>query len=216
MSSLGLISDIVVGRIVQNLSIKMPKIDKLTSFLHFHDSKATTLDVILHGGSEGINSPFMQKLFQHSKSKRNSVIMFNFPFLERGDKHSSGPELKEELNVLRKMLATANLDRFDHIRLIGKSLGGIVASYYLSNLTKREKKIYEVIILGYVTGEVKLIDFPGKITIIQGEKDKFGNIEVIKKDLEKAVSRNITYHQIPNADHSYRDPETKKQLSKTT
>ncbi|BCX14331.1 MAG: dienelactone hydrolase [Patescibacteria group bacterium] len=186
--------------------------NKLTSFLHFHNSKATTLDVILHGGSGGINSPFMQKLFESSKGKGNSVIMFNFPFLERGDDHSSGPELKEELEVLRKMLSIAGFDKFSHIRLIGKSLGGIIASYYLNSLTDEEKKLYEVIVLGYVTGEVKLNEFTGKITIIQGEKDKFGSIEVVKKDMDGAISQSITYHQISNADHSYRNPETKQPI----
>lgn len=185
--------------------------NKLTSFIHLHNSKATTLDVILHGGSGDINSPFMQKLFQHSKSRGNSVIMFNFPFLERGEEHSSGPELKEELEMLRKMLVIADFDKFSHIRLIGKSLGGIIASYYLNSLAD-EKKLYEVIILGYVTGNVKLKEFPGKITIIQGEKDKFGDIDVVKKDMKGAISQGIIYYEIPNADHSYRDLETKKPI----
>lgn len=186
--------------------------NKLTSFIHFHNSKANTLDVILHGVSGGIDSPFMQKLFQHSKSKGNSVIMFNFPFLERGEEHSSGQELKEELMMVRKMLLIADFDKFSHIRLIGKSLGGIIASYYLNSLVDEEKKLYEVIVLGYVTGNVKLKEFTGKITIIQGGKDKFGNIEVVKKDMDGAISQGIIYHEIPNADHSYRNPETKEPI----
>ncbi len=185
---------------------------KLTSFLHIHNSKATTLDVILHGGSEGINSPFMQKIFESSKTQGNSVIMFNFPFLERGEERSSGPELKEELDVLREMLSVAGFEKFAHIRLFGKSLGGIVVSYYLNSLSEKERKLYEVIILGYVTGDVKLKNFEGKIIIIQGEKDKFGNIDVVKKDLNGAVSKNITYHEISNADHSYRDSETREPI----
>lgn len=186
--------------------------NKLTSFLHFHNSKASVLDIILHGRSGGINSSFMQKLFQYSKNRSNSVIMFNFPFLERGEENSSGPELKEELEMLRKMLSIANHDKFNHIRLIGKSLGGIVASSYLNNLSNKEKKLYEVIILGYVTGYVNLKNFTGKITIIQGEKDRFGNIEVVKKDMDGARSQSITYHQISNADHSFRDPKTKQPI----
>ena len=186
--------------------------NKLTSFLHSHNSKAATLDVILHGGSGGINSPFMQKLFQHSKNRGNSVIMFNFPFLERGEENSSGPELREELGVLRKILSIAGYDKFSNIRLISKSLGGIVASYYLNSLPDKEKRRYEVIILGYVTGEVKLKNFAGKITIVQGEKDRFGDIEVVKRDMDGAMSKCIIYHEISNADHSFRDPKTKKPI----
>jgi len=184
----------------------------MVSFIHFHNSTAQTLDVILHGGSVGIDTPFMQKVFQVSKDKGNSVIMFNFPYLERGEDHSSGPKLKEELSTLKKMLGIAGASEFTHICLIGKSLGGIVASFYLDSLDFEEKKRYEVIILGYVTGDVKLEGFGGKITIIQGEKDKFGDIDVVKKDLQDAVLRNIAYYQIPNADHSFWDPVTKEPI----
>ena len=184
----------------------------LTSFIHFHNSKAATLDVILHGGSGGIDSPFMQKLFEYSKNKGNSAIMFNFPFLERGEEGSSGPDLKEELRILGEMLKVVKFNRFTRIRLIGKSLGGIVASYYLNSLTEKEKNFYELIILGYVTGEVRLKKFPGKIIIIQGEKDKFGGIKAVKKDMKDAMAKDVFYHEIPNADHSYRNPETKEPI----
>ncbi len=52
--------------------------------------------------------------------------------------------------------------------------------------------------------------FPGKISIILGEKDKYGNIEVVKNDLKNAVSKNIEYFEIQKADHSYRNPQTKE------
>jgi predicted alpha/beta-hydrolase family hydrolase len=183
-----------------------------TSFLHFHNSKTQTLDVILHGGSQGIDSSLIQKLFESSKKKGNSVIAFNFLYLEKGSEQSSGPELKEELEALKEMLSLAQSDNYTEVRLIAKSLGGIVASFYLNELTEESKKRYQIIVLGYVTGDVKLKEFAGKITIVQGEKDKFGNIDVVKKDLENAVSKEITYYEVKDADHSYRVPETKEPL----
>jgi hypothetical protein len=45
---------------------------------------------------------------------------------------------------------------------------------------------------------------------------KFGNLESVKKDLQNAVSKEITYHEIPYADHSYRDPETKESIYEDT
>lgn len=85
-----------------------------------------------------------------------------------------------------------------------------MASYYLKNLPKEECKKFSIIILGYILGDVNLKTFPGKITVIQGEKDRFGNIEAVKHDLKDAVSQGIKYHQIDGADHSYRNPETEK------
>ncbi len=186
--------------------------NNLTSFYYYHNSKANILDVILHGGSVGIDSLFMQKIFQKSKEKGNSVIMFNFPYFERGEEHSSGPELKEELKTLEKILDMVNAKDYQHIRLIGKSLGGIVTSYYLRNLKKDEQKRYEVIILGFVVGEVDLRSFRGGITIVQREKDKFGDIEVVKRSMKGASSSEIYYFEIKGADHSFRDPQTKEPI----
>ncbi|MGB6839215.1 MAG: alpha/beta family hydrolase, partial [Microgenomates group bacterium] len=117
--------------------------------------------------------------------------------------------LKEEIEVLKSILNFCEAKSYKQIRLIGKSLGGIVSSYFLRELPKKEHGRYSVVILGYITGHVDLKDFRGKITIIQGGKDKFGNIEVVKKDLRGAESKDISFFEIPNADHSYRDPKTK-------
>ncbi len=180
------------------------------SFNHYYNSQSSQLDVILQGGSHGIDSSILQKVFENSKQKRNSVVAFNFPYYERGDENSSGPELKEELNTLQQILDYCNYKEYKHIRLIAKSLGGIVASYYLNKLSNEEMSKFSVVILGYVTGQVELTNFTGAITVIQGEKDKFGGIESVKENLKTAISKNITYIEIPLADHSYRDPETKE------
>lgn len=178
----------------------------------YHNSSASTLDVILHGGSSGIESSFIQKLFNNSRELGNSVIAFNFPYLERGGENSSGEELKEELDTLQKILDLCEYKKYKRIRLLGKSLGGIVASYYLDKLPIKESKRFSVVILGYVTGGLKLKAFKGKISVIQGQKDKFGGIDVVKDDLKNAKSEEIHFFEIEGADHSFRVPETKKPI----
>jgi predicted alpha/beta-hydrolase family hydrolase len=182
----------------------------LTSFNFYHNSKTDTLDVVLQGGSHGIVSSILQKVFNRSKEKGNSVIAFNFPYFERGEENSSGPELKEELEALHNILDFVKYKEYSKVRLVGKSLGGIVASYYVESLTEEDSKRFSVVILGYVTGDVKLKDFSGSITVIQGEKDKFGGIGIVKEDLKDAVSKDIKYLEVKGADHSYRNPETKE------
>ncbi|MEK7526199.1 MAG: alpha/beta family hydrolase [Patescibacteria group bacterium] len=184
--------------------------NNLTSFYFYHNSKSNTLDVILCGGSYGIDTDFMQKVFTHSKEKGNGVILFNFPYFERGEEHSSGEELLEELETLQKMLDVAGYKNYKKIRLIAKSLGGIVASFCLDKLPKSEHDKFEIIILGFVVGSPKLNNFTGKITIIQGQKDKFGGIEAVKKELINAKSKNIRFIEIPNANHSFKDAKTDK------
>ncbi|MBP9759612.1 hypothetical protein KBD45_08015 [Candidatus Dojkabacteria bacterium] len=175
------------------------------SSLKLIENKPNTLDVLLHGRSGGMNYSLMQKIADVCVKQGHSVANFNFPYFERGEEQSSGPELKEELETLKSVLSECKAEEYKHIRLIGKSLGAIIASYYLKALSKEEQSKYSVIVFGYVTGSIDLKNFEGKIDIIQGEKDKFGNIETVKNDLKNAVSKDISYFEIKNADHSYRD-----------
>ena len=101
---------------------------------------------------------------------------------------------------------------YKYIRFVAKSLGAIVASYFLKSLPTTEHGRYSIIVLGYVLGSINLTSFLGKIIIIQGENDKFGGIKKVKIDLRNAISKDIRYIEIPSADHSFRDPETKEPL----
>lgn len=175
--------------------------------MDFIETKSDTLDVLLHGAGGGMNHSNMLKAFDACVKQGHSVVNFNFPFFERGDEHSSGPDLIEEVETLKKVLAECKADRYKHIRLIGKSLGAIIAAKYLSQLKPEEQNKFSVVIFGYDTGMINISSFPGKISIIQGEKDKYGNIEVVKKDLENAASKDISYFEVPNADHSYRNEQ---------
>lgn len=173
--------------------------------IKFINNKSDILDVLLHGSSGGMNYSLMQKVFDECVRQGHSVVNFNFPYFERGEEQSSGPELKEELEVLEFVLNECKYSEYKHIRLIGKSLGAIIASYYLKSLSKEELSKYSIVVFGYVTGSIDLNIFEGKIDIIQGEKDKFGNIEVVKNDLREAISDNINYFETKDADHSYRN-----------
>lgn len=177
----------------------------MTNSLVFKDLNSDTLDVLLHGSSGGMNYSLVQKIFDECVKQGHSVVSFNFPFFERGEEQSSGPELKEETETLQAVLDQCNSKEYKHIRLIVKSLGAIITSYYLKSLSKGEQQRFSVVVFGYVTGSIDLKNFDGKIDIIQGEKDKFGNIEIVKNDLKNSVSKNINYFEIKNADHSYRN-----------
>lgn len=182
-----------------------------TSSLKFVKKESDTLDVLLHGSSGGMNYSLMQNIFDECVKQEHSVANFNFPYFERGEEQSSGPELKEELETLKSVLNECKAEEYKHIRLVGKSLGAIIASYYLKALPKEEQSKYSVVVFGYVLGSIDVKSFDGKIGIIQGEKDKFGNIEVVKNDLKNAVSKDINYFEIKKADHSYRN-ETKEPI----
>lgn len=174
-------------------------------------TESDTLDILLHGGAGGMNQSLMLKIFEACVGLNHSVASFNFPFFERGDEHSSGPELEEEIATVKNVLEYCKSNKYKHIRLIGKSLGGIIIGKFLSKIDISNQSNYSVVIFGYVTGDISLNSFSGKISIIQGEKDKYGNIEVVKKDMSGAISKDISYYEIVNGDHSYRN-EVKEPL----
>ena len=69
----------------------------LPNYKYFFNNKAEVLDVVLHGGSQGMDSGFMNKIIEASRIEGNSVVAFNFPYIERGEENSSGQELLEEI-----------------------------------------------------------------------------------------------------------------------
>jgi len=182
------------------------------NFKFFYNNRANTLDVVLHGSSQGMDSLFINKVVEASRNIGNSVVALNFPFFDRGEEKSSGPELIEELETLQIVLDECKSETYEHVRLIGKSLGGVIAGMYLSKKNKSDLNKFELIIFGYDIGYIDIKSFPGKIRIVQGSKDKFGDIEAVKKDMVGSVSTNIEYLTIEGADHSYRVPETKEPI----
>ena len=149
----------------------------------------------------------MQNLYQAGKKKCSTVI-FDYPFHDRLEKRGMGDDLSEEINALEGVLEFCKVDGYKKVKLVGKSIGGVIAGKFLSKLNHDEQKKFELVVLGYDLGWIKIQDFVGKITIIQGEKDPFGDVELVKKDMEGASSTDIKYYEIKGADHSYKEPET--------
>lgn len=179
----------------------------LPNFKLFHNKASTTLDVVLHGISEGMDSMLINKIVEASKANGNSVVAFNFSFFERGEKKSSGVELEEERASLQSILEFCKAQEYTTIRLIGKSLGGIVAARFLQDVPVEEHSKYCIMFFGYDIGYINIKNFTGEMTIVQGSKDKYGNIEAVKKDLEGSMAKNINYIEIEGASHSYCNPE---------
>jgi predicted alpha/beta-hydrolase family hydrolase len=180
----------------------------IPGYKFYFNPKAENLDVILQGSSVGMDSQFITKIWDASIKAGNSSVAFNFPYFERGETNSSGEKLIEETEALKNILIVCKSENYKTIRLIGKSLGGIVASFFLKELPQAEQSKYSVVIFGYVLGATDLKKFPSKIDIVQGSKDKFGTMEKVKEDMENALSKNIAYYLVEGGDHGYKNPET--------
>lgn len=176
--------------------------------LILHNQNTETANLILHGGSKGIESEFIQKLFDASVKTGATTLAFNFPYLDRGEENSSGDELMEEVQSLSSAIDLLKTLGGKRINIIAKSLGGIVASYYLTNKERDLGITFSLFVLGYVVEDVKvpIVDLD-KFVIIQGEKDRFGDAEKVESRLQKHSTKVTHIINVPAADHSFRDEQ---------
>ncbi|BCX14213.1 MAG: hypothetical protein KatS3mg085_745 [Candidatus Dojkabacteria bacterium] len=151
----------------------------------------------------------MEKLYKKSTASGISTITFNFPYLDRGEENSSGEDLTEEQQTIAQIINFISQFNFKEIKFIAKSLGDIVLAKYLQNNQKdlHEKKI-EVVIPGYVLGDIDLSGFKGNLTVIQGSNDRLGNADAVRKDLYSNGLSEARVIEIEGADHSYRISDT--------
>jgi predicted alpha/beta-hydrolase family hydrolase len=180
-------------------------IENLT-YVHCHKTESTTCFLVLHGGDvEGIVSPFISSIITSLSKSGTSVFGFNFPYCERNEESSSGEDLREEICALNNVVDFLRISGYEKINIVAKSLGGIVASFWLE---KEKISGTQIFILGYVIGSVKTLAFRNNhVSVIQGQLDKFGDIEKVKDEFRKNNILVSEIVEIPNADHSYRNKE---------
>lgn len=177
----------------------------------FSYSKSDTINIIIHGGSKGIESQYMRKLYNRSATSDKSTITFNFPYLDRGEENSSGEDLVEEQETIAQIINLISPFNFKEIKFIAKSLGGIALAKYLQNHQESLKdKEIKVVILGYVLGDIDLSSFKGSLTVIQGSNDRFADADAVSRDLSSKDLLDTKVIEIKGADHSYRVPDTKE------
>ena len=175
------------------------------TYKYYRKRGAKIVYMILHGGGPvGVETDFISSIFDAIAATKNSVLCFNFPYCEREEEASSGPELKEEMDALKRAIDFAYLEGFSKIIIVAKSLGGIIASYYLEQYPDGQ---IELLILGYIPSETKQRAISNNLKlVIQGTNDRFASPIEVKKNVGSLVE----VIEIIDADHSYRN--SKKEL----
>ena len=170
------------------------------TYKYYRKKGTKTVYIILHGsGPVGVETNFISSIFDAIVETKNSVLCFNFPYCDRGEEASSGPELKEEVDTLRRVIDFAYLEGFNKIIIVAKSLGGIIASFYLEQYPNNQ---IELSILGYIPGEIKQMAISNNLKlVIQGTNDRFAS----PLEVEKSVGDLVEVIEIIDADHSYRN-----------
>ena len=177
------------------------KIDMQELTYKYYRKKGTKIVyIILHGGGPvGVETDFISSIFDAIAATKNSVLCFNFPYCDREEEASSGPELKEEMDALKRAVDFAYLEGFSKIISVAKSLGGIITSFYLEQYPDSQ---IELLILGYIPGETKQRAISNNLKlVIQGTNDRFASPIEVKKNVGSLAE----VIEIIDADHSYRN-----------
>ena len=163
--------------------------------------------ILLPGSSGGLHHPLMKMLYKGLISRGKSTAMLEYPYQT---KNAAPPanDLSEELDALKILLADLNSKGFERFIYIGKSLGGLVATWLMREDTYRES-CDAIHIMGCVLARnneegVDMTAARDKIgVVIQGELDDYGNSQVVTSVLTQSGC-NATVIGITDGDHSYR------------
>ena len=174
------------------------------TYKYYRKNKSKNIYLIIRGGGPvGVETDFISAIFDTISKTNNSVLCFNFPYCERGEENSSGPDLLEEVSTLKQVINFVHTEGYNRITIIAKSLGGIISSYYFA---KYPDKSIDLIILGYIPNEIKQNAISENLKlVIQGENDRFAT----PSEVQKIVGSKVAVIEIKNADHSYQDHNKK-------
>ena len=170
------------------------------TYKYYKKNNSKNIYLIIHGGGPvGVETDFISAIFDTIAKINNSALCFNFPYCERGEENSSGPDLLEEISTLEQVIEFVHTEGYNRITIIAKSLGGIISSYYFA---KYPDKSIDLIILGYIPNEIKQNEISENLKlVIQGENDRFAT----PSEVQKIVGNKVSVIEIKNADHSYQN-----------
>jgi predicted alpha/beta-hydrolase family hydrolase len=163
------------------------------------------LNVIVHGGGEGINSDFIQNI--KNVYDDESTLLIQMPFMDRGEEGGTTPTFDEEIITIEEVIKLVDLTKIKNLNFVGKSIGAhILLAYIYKNYTQLDNYNLRITFLGMLVDLFKYDETkPIRISILQGTKDKYGSIEDIVTMIKQTKSSLISLVRFENADHSFKD-----------
>ena len=75
------------------------------TYKYYKKNNSKNIYLIIHGGGPvGVETDFISAIFDTIAKTHNSALCFNFPYCERMEESSSGPDLLEENQLSNKSL----------------------------------------------------------------------------------------------------------------
>jgi predicted alpha/beta-hydrolase family hydrolase len=170
-----------------------------------------TAIVLGHGAGGNRESPFMTSLAAALASSGRAVVLYNFPYSDRGARR---PDSTDLLEMTTQQVGAQVREQVGASRLIhgGKSMGGRIASQIVAKGAPADGLVF----LGYPLHppgrpdtlrdrHLPAISVP--MLFIQGTRDAFARWDLLSSVLGRLGER-AHLHRLDGADHSFKLPKS--------
>lgn len=170
-----------------------------------------TVVVLAHGAGAGMDHSFMKAMQSRLAQRGSAVVLFNFPYKERGGRAPDRGNVLEACYraVVEQVRSDATLG--PHRLVIGgKSMGGRIAT----QIAAAGCDVDGLILLGYPLHpagrperlrSAHLPDITAPLLFLQGTRDALGSADELRRVLAEAgVAADV--HVVEGGDHSFKVP----------
>jgi predicted alpha/beta-hydrolase family hydrolase len=169
---------------------------------------ARAIYVLAHGAGAGMEHPFLAKFATLMAERGIGTLRYQFPYMEAGSRRPDSPKVAE---AAVRAAVTAVARKKLPIVAGGKSFGGRMTSQAEAH---GAMGVVGLAFLGFplhppgapaVTRADHLADVKVPMLFLQGTKDEFADLELLKP-VAKKLGKQATLHLIPEANHAFHVP----------
>jgi predicted alpha/beta-hydrolase family hydrolase len=169
---------------------------------------ARAIYVLAHGAGAGMAHPFLAKFATLMAEHGIGTLRYQFPYMEAGSRRPDSPKVAEA--AVRAAVAAAAGKKLP-IVAGGKSFGGRMTSQAEAH---GAMGVVGLAFLGFplhppgapaVTRADHLVDVKVPMLFLQGTKDEFADLDLLKPVVKK-LGKQATLHLITDANHSFHVP----------
>lgn len=182
------------------------------SGLFLRPSDAWSLYVMAHGAGAGMRHAFLESVAQSLAEQGIATFRYQFPYMEAGRRR---PDPAHILAATVRAAVEAATDLAPELPVAagGKSLGGRMTSTAASN--ESIPGVKGLVFLGFPLhapgkpGDSRadhLYQVPLPMLFLQGTRDSFANLDILKPVCERLGSR-ASLRIVEGADHSFKVPK---------
>jgi predicted alpha/beta-hydrolase family hydrolase len=167
--------------------------------------------VLAHGAGAGMTHPFLAEVAKGLAERGLATLRYQFPYMENGSKRPDSPKVAQA-TVRAAVMEAARLVPGLPLFAGGKSFGGRMTSQ--AQAATPLPGVCGLIFLGFPLhppGQPSnqraehLFDVRIPMLFLQGDKDEFANLELLKPLTEQLGAR-ATLKLFPEANHSFHVP----------